>query len=348
MHGKRTIPNQGLISMDIALVGFGSVGKGVAQVFSKKQNQLRQKYDLSFSFKGVFTSKGAFLDSNGLDLQSILNIRDLTAHSSWNNDLSFMESIDDLDVDLVIEVTPTNIEHGEPGKSHIISSIKKGCDVVTANKGPLVVAFNELTQLAQQNDSILRYEGSVGGGLPVFNLVRKTLQGNTIHSLRGILNGTSNFILTQMTYERTSFEGALKTAQELGYAEADPAADVEGIDAASKTVILANGLFGMNKNIDDVYIQGITKITPEAIKLAGDDNFLIKHIASIEDGQIEVAPRLIPVTSTLAVNGTLNVVSLQTDLAKEITIIGRGAGGEETASAILSDVVDIHLTRLTQ
>jgi len=334
------------MSMDIALVGFGSVGKGVAQVFSKKQNQLRQKYDLSFSFKGIFTSKGAFLDSNGLDLQNILNIRDLTAHSSWKNDLSFMESIDDLDVDLVIEVTPTNIEHGEPGKSHIISSIKKGCDVVTANKGPLVVAFNELTQLAQQNNSILRYEGSVGGGLPVFNLVRKTLQGNTIHSLRGILNGTSNFILTQMTYERTSFESALKTAQELGYAEADPAADVEGIDAASKTVILANGLFGMNIGIDDVYTQGISKVTPEAIELAGNENFLIKHIAEIAaNGQIEVAPRLIQKTSPLAVDGTLNVVSLETDLAKEITIIGRGAGGEETASAILSDVVDIHLTR---
>jgi homoserine dehydrogenase len=148
-----------------------------------------------------------------------------------------------------------------------------------------------------------------------------------------------------MTYERTSFESALKTAQELGYAEADPAADVEGIDAASKTVILANGLFGMNKGIDDVYIQGITKVTPEAIELAGNENFLIKHIASIEDGQIEVAPRLIQKTSPLAVDGTLNVVSLQTDLAKEITIIGRGAGGEETASAILSDVVNIHLTR---
>jgi homoserine dehydrogenase len=190
----------------------------------------------------------------------------------------------------------------------------------------------------------------VGGGLPVFTLVRKTLQGNTIHSLRGILNGTSNFILTQMTYERTSFEGALKTAQELGYAEADPAADVEGIDAASKTVILANGLFGMNTGIDDVYIQGITKVTPEAIELAGNENFVIKHICSIspiegENEIIEVAPRLIKKTSPLAVDGTLNVVSLQTDLAKEITIIGRGAGGEETASAILSDVVDIHLTR---
>jgi homoserine dehydrogenase len=333
------------MSVDIALVGFGSVGKGVAQVFSKKQNQLRQKYDLSFSLKGIFTSKGAFLDSTGLDLQSILSTKDFTNHYSWKNDLSFMETIDDLDVDLVIEVTPTNIKDGEPGKSHIISSIKKGCDVVTANKGFLVVAFNELNQLAKKNDSILRYEGSVGGGIPVFNLIRETLQGNTIHSLKGILNGTSNFILTQMTYERTSFESALKTAQELGYAEADPTADVEGFDAASKTVILANGLFGMNKGIDDVYIQGITKVTPEAIELAKNDNFLIKHIASIEDGQIEVAPRLIPVISTLAVNGTLNVVSLQTDLAKEITIIGRGAGGEETASAILSDVVDIHLTR---
>jgi homoserine dehydrogenase len=336
--------------MDIALVGFGSVGKGVAKVFSKKQNQLKQNYDLSFSFKGIFTSKGAFLDSNGLDLQSILNIRDLTAHSSWKNDLSFIESIDDLDVDLVIEVTPTNIEHGEPGKSHIISSIKKGCDVVTANKGPLVVAFNELNRLAKRVGCILRYEGSVGGGIPVFNLVRETLQGNTVHSLKGILNGTSNFILTQMTYERTSFESALKTAQELGYAEADPTADVGGFDAASKTVILANGLFGMNKGIDDIYIQGITKVTPEAIELAKNDNFLIKHICSIEkiEGEIEkieVAPRLIPITSTLAVNGTLNVVSLQTDLAKEITIIGRGAGGEETASAILSDVVDIHLAR---
>jgi homoserine dehydrogenase len=334
------------MSMDIALVGFGNVGKGVAQVFLKKQTLLKQKYNLSFSFKGLFTSKGALLDSTGLDLQNILRIQDFTNHSSWKNDLSFMEAIDDLDVDLVIEVTPTDIKDGEPGKSHIISSMKKGCDIVTANKGPLVVAFNELNQLAQKNGCILRYEGSVGGGIPVFNLIRETLQGNTIHSLRGILNGTSNFILTQMTYERTSFESALKTAQELGYAEVDPTADVGGFDAASKTVILANGLFGMNKRIDEVYIQGITKVTPEAIELAKNDNFLIKHIASIEDGQIEVAPRLIPVTSTLAVNGTLNVVSLQTDLAKEITIIGRGAGGEETASAILSDVINIYLTRI--
>ncbi len=331
--------------MNIALVGYGSVGKGVAQVFLNKRDLLKQNFELSISLKGIFSSKGALIDPNGLNLESILGSKDLTVHPSWHQELSFLETIDDLDVDLVIEVTPTNIKDGEPGKSHIISSIKKGCDVVTANKGPLVVAFNELSQLAQKNESILRYEGSVGGGIPVFNLVRETLQGNSIHSLSGILNGTSNFILTQMTYERTSFESALKTAQELGYAEADPTADVEGFDAASKTIILANGLFGMNKGIDDVYIQGITKVTPEAIELAKTDNFVIKHICSIEDGQIEVAPRLIQKTSPLAVDGTLNVVSLKTDLAKEITIIGRGAGGEETASAILSDVVDIHLTR---
>ena len=327
--------------MRIAIVGFGTVGKSLLQVLSRKRDYLREKLGFNFKVVAVFKRDGAFIDPQGLDVGSLAFIADYKRHPKWKTDVKADDAIEELDCDLIVEATPTKIETGEPGLTHIKKALESGKDVVTANKGPLVMAFHEISDLAIKRNRLLRYEAAVLGAVPDAGLVRETLQGNEIIYLRGILNGTTNYILTRMTFEGTSFEIALKEAQQMGIAEVDPSYDVEGIDAACKLVILANSLMGDHAKLSDVKREGISHITPEAIELASIDGFLIKHVASIEEGQLEVAPRLIEKSSPLAVGGTLNVLSFGTDLAGEITLIGRGAGGIETASAILGDIINV-------
>ena len=178
--------------------------------------------------------------------------------------------------------------------------------------------------------------------MPIINLINDVLAGNNIISVEGILNGTCNYILTRMMDERAPYEQMLAEAQELGIAETDPTYDVEGIDAACKLVILANAIFGMDATYKDVEVTGITKITPESLILAEDGGYVIKLICEVKKDLIRVAPKLVPKGHPLAVGGTLNVASVQTDLAGTVTITGRGAGSIETASAILSDIISIY------
>lgn len=178
--------------------------------------------------------------------------------------------------------------------------------------------------------------------MPIINLAKETLAGNEILSIRGILNGTTNYILTKMEKEGLDFETALKEAKELGIAETDPTQDIEGLDTAAKIVILANSIMGMNKTIKDVKVKGISRITPEALFLANKRGYTIKLIGQIKDGYLIVEPMLVPIDSPLNVKGTLNVAMFETDLAKEVVVVGRGAGPIETASAILSDLIHIY------
>jgi len=181
--------------------------------------------------------------------------------------------------------------------------------------------------------------------MPIINFAQETLPSCKIKSIIGILNGTTNFILSRMTAEGSSYEQTLKEAQELGIAETDPTQDVEGLDAACKSVILANAVLGRECTLGDVEVTGITNITPEAIELAKEDGYLIKLIAEISDNILRVSPRLVKETSPYAVDGTLNMATLRTDLAGEVTVIGRGAGSLETASAILTDIINIWRAR---
>ncbi|MEM3174327.1 MAG: homoserine dehydrogenase, partial [Candidatus Bathyarchaeia archaeon] len=217
--------------------------------------------------------------------------------------------------------------------------LSKGIHVVTPNKGPLVLAFRELVSLAEKNDCDLLYEGAVAGAIPIFSLVRECLQGDKIIRLSGILNGTTNYILSRMFFEEISFEIALKEAQEKGIAERDPSYDVDGIDTACKIVILANALMGRNVKINDVERVGIRGITQEAISLAKKANYAIKLIGTI-DRRLEVSPKLVPIDHPLCVHGTLNAIHLETDLAEEITLVGYGAG-KETVSAMLNDLITV-------
>jgi len=240
---------------------------------------------------------------------------------------------------LIVEATPTNIKDGEPGLTHIRHAVSCGIHVVTPNKGPLVVAFRELTALAEKSQCELLYEGAVAGAVPIFSLVRECLQGDKILRIAGILNGTTNYILSKMYFEETSFEIALKEAQERGFTEKDPSYDVDGIDSACKVVILANAIMKRDAKFEDVEAIGIRGITQEAISLAKKSSYAIKLVGTI-DKNLEVTPKLVPINHPLCVHGTLNAIHLQADLAREITLIGYGAG-KETVSAVLNDIMTV-------
>lgn len=194
------------------------------------------------------------------------------------SDISGLEVMNEVEYDCLVEVTPTNIEDGEPARTHILTAFRAGKDVVTSNKGPLALSYSKLIDEARSNGVQFKFEASVGGAMPILNFAHETLAGCDINSVFGILNGTTNFILSRMAKEGSSYEQTLNEAQQLGIAETNPAQDVDGIDAACKVVILANSILGRDVSFKDVEINGISKITPEAISLAKKEGYLIKLI----------------------------------------------------------------------
>jgi len=322
----------------ISIIGFGAVGQGVARsILAKREHLHKQGIDLRVT--GLSDSKDSEINPSGIDIENALKRKKQKGTVAKGNE-SAQEVIRNVEHDIVVEVTPTNIENGEPGLSNMFAAFEAGRHVVTSNKGPLALRFNELKEAAEDNGLFFRYEATVGGAVPVFNLVHEALAGNAVIGIEGILNGTCNYILTRMEDERMPYELVLKEAQELGIAEADPTYDVEGIDSACKLVIIANSIFGQDATYHDVDVTGITKITPEALELANKNNYVVKLVCEAGNKLI-VAPRLVPKRHPLAVGGTLNVASILTDLAGRITIIGKGAGSIETASSILSDILYI-------
>jgi homoserine dehydrogenase len=248
--------------------------------------------------------------------------------------------IDSVEAEAMVEVTPTNIEDGEPTLSHIKTAFKTGKHVVTTNKGPLALALPALTELADYNNVYLRFSGTVGAGTPVLEFAKKCLLGDRILSIRGILNGTTNYILSEMDAKHITFQEALKGAQKLGYAETDPTMDVDGIDAAAKLVIMANWIMNRKVTLKDVKIRGIREVSPQDLQDAAAKGSTIKLIGSIEEN-LKVEPTQISRHDPLDVGGALNAVTFVSEFAGEQTIVGRGAGGMETASAILRDLLDI-------
>ncbi|MDO8726122.1 MAG: homoserine dehydrogenase [Candidatus Methanoperedens sp.] len=323
----------------VSIIGFGAVGQGVAKaILSKNETLIEQGIDLRVV--GISDSKGSEINADGIDLESALKRKKQKGTVAKCKD-DALEIIKNVEHEIVVEATPTNIKNGEPGSSNMFAAFGSGKHVVTSNKGPLALRFSELKEAAEDNGVFFRYEATVGGAVPIFNLIHEALAGNRVIGIEGILNGTTNYILTRMAEERLTYELALKEAQELGIAETDPSYDVEGIDSACKLVILANSVFGQAATYRDVEVTGITKITPEALELASKNNYVVKLICEAGNGTLTVAPRLVPKKHPLAVGGTLNVASILTDMAGRITISGKGAGSIETASSILSDILYI-------
>lgn len=333
--------------MKVTLIGFGNLGRGFARMLIEKSDKLADAHNLPIKIAAVVEVDGAAIDEDGLDPEELLKVVENGASVSnypgkGYKGKTVIEVINEVDSDLVVELTPTDIERGEPGITHIKEAMKAGRHVVTSNKGPLVVSFQELEKLAKDSNVEFRYSASVGGAIPVIGLARDQLAGDEVRAIKGVLNGTTNYILTRMEKEGAPFNVVLKEAQELGFAEKDPTLDVEGIDTAAKLVILANSILGRDTKLKDVDIKGITRIGPKVSRLAQETGNTLRLIGYADSDTLEVAPRLVPVGHPLAVRGSLNAVMLETDLAREISITGFGAGPWETSSAIISDVIDIH------
>ncbi|KCZ72332.1 homoserine dehydrogenase [Candidatus Methanoperedens nitroreducens] len=323
----------------LSIIGFGAVGQGVARSILSKQGYIN-KQGINLCVVGIADSGGCEIDDKGIDLMGAITRKKQTGTVATCAESAF-DLISNVEHEIIVEATPTNIKDGEPGLNNMLTALNSGKNVVTSNKGPLALRFSDLKEMAEDNGLFFRYESTVGGAVPIFNLVHEAMAGNTVIGIEGILNGTCNYILTRMAEERLPYELVLKEAQELGIAETDPTYDVEGIDSACKLVIIANSIFQDAVTYRDVDITGITKITPEALELASKNNYVVKLICEAGNGTLTVAPRLVPKRHPLAVGGTLNVASILTDLAGRITISGKGAGSIETASSILSDVLHI-------
>ena len=320
--------------MKVALIGLGSVGRGVAAMIAKK--------DLGLVLTGIADSKSAFMDPAGIDIARVLANKKKTGTCGDQN-LTAGGVIKKADYDALIEVTPTNALSGEPAIGYIKAALNRKKHVVTSNKGPIALAAKELLTMARKKGVALRYEATVAGAIPVMHTLEEGLAGNEILALYGVLTATCNYLITRMAAEGLSYEQALMEAREMGYAEADPTYDVQGIDAAIKLVILANTIWDNGVKLADVDRTGIDLLTPDALRLADEEGCTIRLIAEANPKKhlLRVSPRILDKNHPLVFEGTLNALTLETDMAKEITLIGRGAGSIETASAIIGDLLYI-------
>ncbi len=331
--------------MRIILIGIGVVGQSLAQVLIKREAELVKNYGFRPRIVAIVDMGGAVVNPKGLNLEKMLSLKaekGTVAFSSGNGHpgMSALDVIESVEAEVMVEVTPTNIKDGEPALTHIKTAFKSGKHVVTSNKGPLALALPALTELADYNKVYLRFSGTVGAGTPVLDLAKKCLIGDRILSIRGILNGTTNYILTEMDERYITFQKALENAQKFGYAEADPSMDIDGLDAACKLVIMANWIMNKKATLRNVKIQGIRNVKPQDLKEAAKKSCTVKLIGSI-NSELKVMPTEISRYDPLCVGGVLNAVTFVSEFAGEETIIGRGAGGMETASAILRDLLEI-------
>lgn len=320
--------------MKIAILGMGSVGRGLLEMIDGKE--------LGLMVTGIADSKSALMDSDGIHIEEVLMAKRERGYCG-DKSLSAADVVERCDYDVLVEVTPTDADSGEPATGFMKTAIGRGKHVVTSNKGPIALHFSTLQSLARKHGVVIRYEATVGGAIPVMHTLEHGLAGNRVLAVYGILNGTSNFILTRMAAEGLTYEQALLEAREMGYAEADPTYDVKAIDAAIKLVILSNTIWKRNVKLSDVTITGIDMLTNDALRLAEEQHCTIRLIAEAipEKGILRVAPRILPRTHPLVVENTLNAITIDTDMAGEITLIGKGAGSRETASACIGDLLFI-------
>jgi homoserine dehydrogenase len=333
--------------MRIILVGYGIVGKGVTSILARRYAEKVKDYGFNPKIVAIADIDGAVINPRGLSPEKLEELKQRGYPISADKDFGIpgikaLDVIREVEAEVVVEVTPVNIKTAEPALSHITTAFKTGKHVVTTNKGPLALAMPALTELAEYNNTYFRFSGTVGGGTPMLEFAKRCLAGDRILGIKGILNGTTNYILTEMSQNGVSFQDALANAQKLGYAEREPSMDIDGFDTACKTVILANWILNQKVTLKDVDRTGIRDVTLQELDEAAKRGNNIKLIGSIDDkSKPTVKPIEIPRTSPLCVSGVLNAVTFQCEFAAEQTIIGRGAGAIETAGAVLRDLLDI-------
>ena len=313
----------------IGLLGLGTVGGGTVSVLTRNADEIARR-----AGRDIQITLAAAKEYNADAIIGLDQIENIT-------DDPFLV-VDNPDVEIIIEL----IGGYSPAKELVLKAIENGKHVITANKALIAIHGNEIFKAAQEKGVIVAFEAAVAGGIPIIKAVREGLAANQIEWIAGIINGTGNFILTEMRDKGRDFEDVLNEAQSLGYAEADPTFDVEGIDAAHKLTILGSIAFGMPLQFDKTYIEGITKIEQQDVLYAEELGYRIKHIGisrKVDNGiEQRVHPTLIPERRLIAnVDGVMNAVLVKSDAVGPTLYYGAGAGAEPTASAVVADIVDV-------
>lgn len=334
----------------IALLGFGNVGRALAQLLLRKADTLAQDYGVTFSVTGIATnSRGIAINPDGLDLAAALarveageKLDALHVGSPVEDSLSFVTVCP---ADLVMEATWLNPQTGQPATDYVRNALAGGRHVVTANKGPVAFALRELQALAAEKDRGFFFESTVMDGAPVLGIGREALLATTVYRVRGILNSTTNYVLTCLE-QRITFEEAVRQAQEIGVAEADPSTDLEGWDSAVKTVVVANVLMGADLRPADVDRTGITAVTSEEAQAALADDARIKLICEVvregDTVRASVRPERVPLSDPLSqVSQTSSAVTIETDTLHQLTVFEGDTDPTTTAYGMLVDMLNI-------
>ena len=339
----------------LALVGLGNVSRNLIRILLERGSSLEEKHEVCFSIVAISEKMGAVIASdkehglNSEELARILSDPDkLTTIRGYIDGCKAIEMIPKCGADILIELTPTDIQTGEPALSHMLQAFACQMHVVTANKGPLITAWQELKQAAYNSKRQLKFGCATAAALPTTNVGYYDLAGSEILSLEGVLNGTSNYLLTRMQEDGLAYEKALIEAQQMGIAEKDPSLDVNGYDTAVKLVILANELLSLNVKLQDVPIEGISLLSEIAIKEAKALGKVYKLVGSAKkdpmDGSysLEVGLKLLDVDHPLAsVRGTAKALTFKTDLLGTFFISGGNSDPKAAAAAILRDLINL-------
>lgn len=335
----------------LAFIGFGNVAQGLTQILREKEAEFASKYGIRFLITAITDpSKGNAFSPDGIspaDLLAALDrpgkLRSLPGdHPEWDA----MEMIQNSPADVVVEMSVTNLETGEPATTYIAEALRRKKHVITTNKGPIALHYDELASIARLHDVQIGVEGTVMSGTPILRIGRELLAAAGIRRIQGILNGTTNYILTRME-EGLTYDQALAEAQAKGFAEADPTGDVEGYDAAAKVAILSRMALGAPLPYTSVERKGITAISAEDIARARAENKHWKLVASLEleNGSVRgsVRPTCLPASHPLArVSGATNAVVFSSSFLGDMTVTGPGAGRVETGYAIIEDLFCIY------
>ncbi len=337
----------------IIVCGLGNVGRSFIELIAERGEELESRYGLRPVLSAAVDIGGAAIqDGHGIaPAELFAHLREghtVEAYpSSGFPGISGAETIAQADAQVLIETTPTNLTDGEPGRTHIIAALERGMEVVSANKGPIVLFYRELHELAERNNCGIHISAATAAALPTLDVGRTCLAGTRLLEVEGILNGSTNYILSRMHGGGCPYGTALKEAQELGIAETDPSLDVEGRDTANKIVLIANRLFGTAFGPQDIQVDGITQITAKDVAGAAANGQVIKliGIAKQRDSgvQLRVAPEWLNRDHPLAsVGGSEKAISYLTDTMHRITVSGGKSSPVGAAAALLKDMINIY------
>jgi len=336
------------------MMGFGNVGRAVAELLLRRGDDVEREHGVSVSFVLVADRSGVAVDPNRLDLQALLDVKaragGVAAYPGGGRPgMAPLDALAEVEAGLLLEASPTSVRTGEPGLSYIRAAIERGMHVVNANKGPLVVAYHELMDLARGRGVELRNAATVGAPTPTLEMMRYALHGARVESIEAIPNGTTNYILTLMERGH-SLDDGIAAAQDAGIAETDPTLDVDGWDSAAKILILANSLMGADVKLDDISVEGIGAVTTAELAQMREQELALKLLATATGGpdglELSVAPTPLPLDHPLArLRDTAMGVVLHTDLIGDLVVSVEGDGPLGTAQSMLRDIVNIAVSR---